>query len=99
MTSSRAGSSSRGGTLRRTCLLATALAVLVVVPVSGAETPQYVAGAPGAGDPFFPLAGNGGDAVGHHPLRLPLFPGGNLLSGAADARAAAGQRPQLLQPD
>src|SRR5262245_10825241 len=99
MTSSRAGSSSRGGTLRRTCLLATALAVLVVVPVSGAETPQYVAGAPGAGDPFFPLAGNGGYDVGHYSLRLHFFPGANRLSGRATIIARATQNLERFNLD
>ena len=76
-----------------------AIAVLVAVPVSGAGTPQYVAGAPGAGDPFFPLAGNGGYDVSHYSLRLDFFPVANQLSGRATIIARATQNLERFNLD
>jgi aminopeptidase N len=58
---------------RRTCVLVASLAVLLIVPVTAsAEAP--VVGAPGAGDPFFPEAGNGGYDVRHYSLDLSYTP-------------------------
>ena len=58
---------------RRTCVLAASFAVLLIVPVtSSADAP--VVGAPGAGDPFFPQAGNGGYDVRHYSLDLSYAP-------------------------
>ena len=48
-------------------------------------------GASGLGDPFFPLAGNGGYDVGHYSLRLSYDPGPRLLDGAATITATATQ--------
>lgn len=57
-----------------------ALAALLVVPggalaAPGAPaTPRYEAGAPGAGDDYFPYAGNGGYDVQHYHLDLTYTP-------------------------
>ena len=49
------------------------------------------AGAPGLGDPFFPLAGNGGYDVGHYTLQLAYDPGTTVLNGIAKISATATQ--------
>ena len=49
------------------------------------------AGAPGLGDPFFPLAGNGGYDVGHYGLTLAYDPATRVLDGTAVIRATATQ--------
>ena len=41
---------------------------------SGPAGPTYTAGAPGAGDPYFPFAGNGGYDVKHYDLDLTYTP-------------------------
>ena len=46
-------------------------------------------GAPGLGDPFFPLAGNGGYDVLHYGLRLAYDPATGILDGSADIAAVA----------
>jgi aminopeptidase N len=51
--------------------------VLLALPAA-ASADRYVAGAPGSGDPFFPLAGNGGYDAGHYSLALSYAPGGRL---------------------
>ena len=48
-------------------------------------------GSPGTGDPYYPLAGNGGYDVGHYGLRLAYKPEGNRLSGKATISATAAQ--------
>jgi aminopeptidase N len=49
------------------------------------------AGAPGLGDPFFPLGGNGGYDVRHYALQLAYDPGTTVLDGTAVILAAATQ--------
>jgi len=49
------------------------------------------AGAPGLGDPFFPLAGNGGYDVGHYGLTLAYDPATRVLDGSAVIDATATQ--------
>ncbi|MET0836284.1 MAG: M1 family peptidase, partial [Thermoleophilaceae bacterium] len=41
---------------------------------SGPLGPRYTAGTPGAGDPYFPFAGNGGYDVQHYDLDLTYTP-------------------------
>jgi hypothetical protein len=48
-------------------------------------------GAPGIGDPYFPLAGNGGYDVGHYGLDLAYDPSTHHLDGVAKIRATATQ--------
>jgi aminopeptidase N len=58
-------------------------------PASAAD--PYVAGASGLGDPFFPLAGNGGYDVSHYALRLSYEPQTRRLTGSATVSATATQ--------
>jgi Peptidase family M1 domain/Peptidase M1 N-terminal domain len=48
-------------------------------------------GAPGIGDPYFPLDGNGGYDVAHYDLDLAYEPSTDVLSGAVTIRARATQ--------
>jgi aminopeptidase N len=73
--------------LRRS--LASFLVLAAVLLIAGpASATDYVPGSPGAGDPFFPLAGNGGYEVRHYSLRLAYEPQNNAL----DARAVISAR-------
>jgi hypothetical protein len=59
---------------------------------SGGETLRHFgAGAPGIGDPYFPLAGNGGYDVRHYALDVRYEPATDVLSGVATIRATATQ--------
>ncbi|MDN3024362.1 M1 family metallopeptidase [Streptomyces sp. S.PB5] len=74
--------------VRRTFVIGTvpvALAVLL-----GAAAPP-TAGSSGVGDPYFPLAGNGGYHVGHYDLTLRYDPGSRHLDGKAVLYARATQ--------
>jgi aminopeptidase N len=53
--------------------------------------PAGAVGAPGVGDPFFPLAGNGGIDVQDYNLRLAYTPGTKRLEGTATLRVVATQ--------
>src|SRR5215510_1875183 len=72
-----------------------AAAVLVVasfmVPGPAWAAGGFVAGAPGLGDPFFPLAGNGGYDVTHYSLELGYDPATRRLDGTATIDATATQ--------
>jgi len=52
---------------------------------------MYVFGAPGLGDPFFPLGGNGGYDVQHYGLTLAYDPPANQLTGTAVITAQSTQ--------
>ncbi|MFK4104410.1 M1 family metallopeptidase [Streptomyces sp. NPDC019531] len=75
--------------VRRTFVLATTPVTLVAL--LGAASPPST-GASGAGDPYFPLAGNGGYHVGHYDLTLRYDPGSGHLDGKAVLTARATQR-------
>jgi Peptidase family M1 domain/Peptidase M1 N-terminal domain len=51
----------------------------------------FTPGAPGIGDPYFPLAGNGGYDVGHYLLDLNYDPSANHIDGVATISATATQ--------
>ena len=51
----------------------------------------FTPGSPGLGDPFFPLAGNGGYNVSHYGLNLSYEPSTNQLTGTATITATATQ--------
>ncbi|MGH8828811.1 MAG: M1 family metallopeptidase [Jiangellaceae bacterium] len=55
-------------------MLATVLAGTAVAAPGDPGTPRYDAGAEGAGDPYFPLAGNGGFDVTHYDLSIRYTP-------------------------
>src|SRR3954470_18721920 len=52
---------------------------------------QFGAGAPGIGDPYFPLDGNGGYDARHYLLDLRYDPATDVLAGTAVIRARATQ--------
>ncbi|EPH44098.1 M1 family metallopeptidase [Streptomyces aurantiacus] len=62
--------------------------VLLAIPASAAD---FLPGAPGAGDPYYPDAGNGGYDVSHYDLRLKYQPKTDLLEGTATIQATATQ--------
>jgi aminopeptidase N len=72
--------------------------VAVVVVTTGllgapaqAHTGRYTPGAPGIGDPYFPLAGNGGYDVRHYDLQVRYDPPTDVLTGTATISARATQ--------
>jgi aminopeptidase N len=68
----------------RRCLALSVLALVALVAAAApAAADRYVEGAPGAGDPFFPFAGNGGYDVRHYGLYLDYEPDSDVLSGRA----------------
>ncbi|MFI9467736.1 M1 family metallopeptidase [Streptomyces sp. NPDC052492] len=71
----------------RRSVVAALLAVALTACGSGSEPER--AGGSGAGDPYFPEAGNGGYDVTHYDLDLAYAPGDRRLTGTAaiDARA------------
>lgn len=62
------------------CLLALAAALALAAPAAASP---FAAGSPGLGDPYFPLAGNGGYDVRHYSLDLDYQRAGNQLAGRA----------------
>jgi hypothetical protein len=77
--------------------LAAAIAASLVVTVlpatadAGGKWTNYSPGAPGAGDPYFPLAGNGGYDVQHYDLNVAYQPDTDELRGLAKITARATQ--------
>src|SRR5215211_3956455 len=78
------------GAMGRLGVVVLAVAVLAVAAPAGAAD-RFTPGAPGLGDPFFPLAGNGGYDVAHYGLRLRYDPATRHLDGRATIRAVATQ--------
>ncbi|NUR66328.1 MAG: M1 family metallopeptidase [Streptomyces sp.] len=74
--------------VRRTFVLGTVPVALVAL--LGAAAPP-TAGSSGAGDPYFPLAGNGGYHVHHYDLTLRYDPASRHLDGTAVLTARATQ--------
>jgi hypothetical protein len=80
----------------RNAALAILVAVGLLLPpgvVAGGQEQetQFQPGSPGAGDPYFPLDGNGGYDVKHYLLDLTYDPATDLLTGVATIRARATQ--------
>jgi aminopeptidase N len=73
--------------LRRSLAAAAAVLAISATPAAAAFTP----GASGAGDPFFPQAGNGGYEVRHYSLKLDYEPQNEQLAGDATITARATQ--------
>jgi aminopeptidase N len=78
------------GAMGRLGVVVLAVAVLAVAAPAGAAD-RFTPGAPGLGDPFFPLAGNGGYDVAHYGLRLRYDPATRHLDGRATIQATATQ--------
>ncbi|MFJ7151326.1 M1 family metallopeptidase [Streptomyces sp. NPDC100445] len=77
---------------RRTAALATVpLAVAALIGAAGPAAPGTT-GAPGAGDPYFPLSGNGGYHVRHYGLTLRYDTASRRLDATAVLTARATQR-------
>ena len=82
--------------LKFSVLTATTL-VLVGVPTGAARAddghgePTGTPGAPGIGDPYFPLDGNGGYDVRHYDLDVTYDPSSDVLTGIATIEAEATQ--------
>ncbi len=70
-------------------LAATTLAVAGETSRPGPQAEAAAPGAPGAGDPYFPLDGNGGYDVGHYDLDLRYDPATDVLRGVATIQARA----------
>jgi aminopeptidase N len=64
------------------------VATLVLAAPAAAD---FSPGAPGAGDPYYPNAGNGGYEVSHYDLKLTYDRGPNTLAGEAEIEARATQ--------
>lgn len=79
----------------RRFLVAALAGCLALVPgwslASVAPAAVYTPGAAGAGDPYFPLAGNGGYDVQHYLLRVSYNPVSDVLTGVATIDAVATQ--------
>ncbi len=65
------------------------LALGLGLPALARAADAFVPGSAGLGDPFFPLAGNGGYDVSHYALRLGYDPGTRRLTGSATISATA----------
>ncbi len=77
---------------RAAALLTTATLVGLAPGTARADEPEEpTAGAPGIGDPYFPLDGNGGYDVGHYELDLRYDPATDELSGTAVVSGRATQ--------
>lgn len=63
------------------------VSALALAPWASAQSP----GAPGAGDPYFPLMGNGGYEVDHYDLNLAVRPKPDKVRGVATIGATATQ--------
>ena len=75
--------------LRAVAVLIGVLALTLVF--AGSAWAAFTPGSPGLGDPFFPLAGNGGYDVSHYGLTLSYEPSSNQLTGTAVITATATQ--------
>src|SRR5262249_19840704 len=65
--------------------------LLTVCPSAASGEEPYLPGAAGAGDPYFPLDGNGGYDVRSYGLELKYDPTTDLLEGRAKIRVKATQ--------
>ncbi|KRB46373.1 M1 family metallopeptidase [Terrabacter sp. Root181] len=74
---------------RKHALVAASALVLVTAGPAGAVA--FSPGAPGAGDPYFPQAGNGGYDVSNYSLSLGYEPSSRQLTGTAVITATATQ--------
>jgi len=73
-------------------LLFTAVLCLILLPGQALATrAQFSPGAPGLGDPYFPLAGNGGYDVERYVLDVKYDPATDFLSGKVTIKAKATQ--------
>ena len=75
-----------------TAVVASLAAAFALVEANAAQARHCVAGAAGAGDPYFPMAGNGGYNARHYDLDLSYDPVTGALDGHATIEARAERR-------
>jgi aminopeptidase N len=71
--------------------IGTAAAVVVMLASAAPARAAFTPGSPGLGDPFFPLAGNGGYDAAHYALTLSYDPATRRLDGDVAITARATQ--------
>src|SRR5262245_58791467 len=78
---------------RRIVVVVLAGMLLAALPAAAQATThvRFGPGAPGIGDPYFPLDGNGGYDVDHYDLDLAYDPATDVLRGTARIKAEAEQ--------
>ncbi|MEV6765208.1 M1 family metallopeptidase [Streptomyces sp. NPDC051105] len=86
------GVSRRTAVLRREAVLATVPVAVAALLAAAAPASASTIGAAGAGDPYFPLSGNGGYHVGHYDLTLRYDTSSRHLDGKAVLTARATQK-------
>ncbi|MDH6629549.1 aminopeptidase N [Streptomyces sp. LBL] len=82
----------RTAVLRREAVTVTVPVALAALLAAAGPAAAGPLGAAGVGDPYFPLAGNGGYDVAHYDLTLRYDPGSRHLDGKAVLTARATQR-------
>ncbi|MFJ3640387.1 M1 family metallopeptidase [Streptomyces sp. NPDC090108] len=82
----------RTAVLRREAVLATVPVAVAALLGAAGPAAAGTTGASGAGDPYFPLSGNGGYHVRHYGLTLGYDTSSRHLDGKADLTAHAGRR-------
>ncbi|WP_405623095.1 M1 family metallopeptidase [Streptomyces sp. NBC_00076] len=82
----------RTAVLRREAVIVTVPVALAALLAAAGPASAGPIGSAGVGDPYFPLAGNGGYHVGHYDLTLGYDPGSRHLTGKAVITARATQR-------
>src|SRR5207342_1300569 len=80
-----------GGNMARRLALVVSIALCALVLPGAAPSTVFTPGAPGVGDPYYPLDGNGGYDVQHYDLDLTYDPNTDELSGTATIGARATQ--------
>ena len=75
----------------RGAITAVWVAILMAIAVPAGAAGAFSPGSAGAGDPFFPLAGNGGYEVDHYSLRIDFQPRNNAIVARAVITARATQ--------
>ncbi len=81
----------RRGFRRAVCTLGVVLLAVLAVPAQAASAAEFSPGSAGLGDPYFPLAGNGGYDVGHYSLVFAYDPATRQFDGTATVIATATQ--------
>ena len=76
---------------RAMCTLGVVLLAVLAVPAQAASAVEFSPGSAGLGDPFFPLAGNGGYDVAHYSLVFSYDPATRQFDGTATITATATQ--------
>jgi aminopeptidase N len=75
----------------RTAAALAIAAMLIAAAPAAAEKPSFTPGSAGLGDPFFPLAGNGGYDVQHYDIAIDYERATNTMQSHAKIRAKATQ--------